>query len=129
MINADEGPDEAVIVADNAGTKKDFLMDVVFVTDSGGIFSTGDTSSTTAIVKTVSNQDFLFFCCFVLIVYCSRSNAALDASESARVFDVFVLVSVYNSTASTWTLETPRTAWECKQHKTKRIKVSKKRLI
>ena len=35
VIDVDEGPDEAVILADNAGTKKDNrLVDVVFVKTS-----------------------------------------------------------------------------------------------
>ena len=38
LIDADEGPDEAVIVASNAGTQKDnHLMHVVFVTDGEGL--------------------------------------------------------------------------------------------
>ena len=38
-IKADEGPDEAGIVADNAATKKDScLVDVIFVVDGVGVF-------------------------------------------------------------------------------------------
>ena len=37
VIDANEGPDEAVVVAENAGTNKDNLfVDVVFVTDGEG---------------------------------------------------------------------------------------------
>ena len=38
VIDVDEGPDEAVIVADNAGAEKDTrLVDVVCVIDSEGL--------------------------------------------------------------------------------------------
>ena len=38
-IRADEGPDEAVIAVNNAGTKKDnLLVDVVFVVDGDVLY-------------------------------------------------------------------------------------------
>ena len=38
VIDGDEGPDEAIIVEDNAGTEKDNrLVNVVFVTDGEGL--------------------------------------------------------------------------------------------
>ena len=38
MIDADEGPDQAVVVADNAAIEKDsHLVDVIFVTDGEGL--------------------------------------------------------------------------------------------
>ena len=38
VIHADEGPDQAVIVADNAATEEDSrLLDVVFVIDGEGL--------------------------------------------------------------------------------------------
>ena len=39
MVDVDESSDEAIIVADNAGTKKDnCLVDFVFVVDGNGSF-------------------------------------------------------------------------------------------
>ena len=44
-----------------------------------------------------------------------RGFEVLDPPQVTGVTKVFMYVSVYNSTASTWTLATPRTTWESNQ--------------